>query len=966
MQVAANGQRSRSTQFMLDGHQMNDITIGGPSIFFQNLDQVAEYQVITNQFDASLGRNLGATVNIITKGGGNDIHGEVFWEHRNDNLNARTSLESQANGGLGRDNPELKDNRFGFNLGGPVIKDRLFLYGGYRGRRQPGATSTTGTSSARALTPAGIATLTAAFPASIPLQVYAQSGPFAMSDGNPTCATGTTTLLTLGGTYTNPITGASTTIPTVPGVEACGVFRTIPSNTEEKEYSIRADFNTTKHALFGRWLWRNNTFCCSGGQNGYFIDIPDKQKSLTVTHIWYISNRMTNNFKFSYAEFGVSFEGGNTEPISNVRANLSSFSMPAGFLGFGLATNLPQNRFLDTFQYANTWSYSVGRHSMKAGVEFQRNLTTLFFLPFINGSYSFTQANLADFLNNTPQTVNFAAGNGSFDPREFDQFYFFQDDWRILPNFTINLGIRYENNGQPINQAVDEIFERESNSSTAFWLQSVPIDQRTMPRLPNDNNNWAPRIGFAWTPTWNNWLTGNGQTTIRGGYGIAYELAFYNILLNMTTAAPRVFSFSLSGTSSIPVAGQGLGSDIANVIPVPVNTIDPRTLFQTRMSPDFHNPYGQNWSLGIQREVGRTQVFEIRYVGTNGIGLFQSRNANPLFRLQATNFASTVQTSGVFPSVTPCSTAGTPGFNRIDCTRTATRERINSARSNYNALQMRYDLRNFKNQFTSTVSYTWSKGIDNVSEIFGFFADGSIAFAQNPFDIIQGERGVSNQNLGQTLALSYIWETPWFRSQNGILGHILGGWSVNGISTFLSGRPFTPAQLTVATGDVCNEDQAFISPFVGLLTTCRPFAGGGSNVPLIVNIGGTFVRNVGFVDAAGVIHQGSATGPAVQANQVAVILNSANARAFFSPTNPFGVGRNNFRGEPTYNWDIAFDKNTKVTEQVSIRFRAAMLNAFSHRNFGVPSIRADLATFGDPGKNDVGGRSVRFLLWVKF
>jgi len=925
-------------------------------------------RLLNNQFDASLGRNLGATVNIITKGGTNDVHGEVFWEHRNDNLNARTSLESQAN----RDNPELKDNRFGFNLGGPVIKDRLFLYGGYRGRRQPGATTSTGTASARALTPAGISTLQAAFPTSVPLQIYSQAGPFAIPDGNPTCAPGTTTLLTLGGTYTNPITGASTTIPTVSGVEACGVLRVIPSNTEEKEYSIRADFNSTKHNLFGRWLWKNNQFCCSGGQNGYFIDIPDKQKSLTLTHTWFISNRMTNNFKFSYAEFGVSFEttsAGNTQPISNVRANLANFSMPSGFLGFGLATNLPQNRFLDTFQYANTWSYQVGKHYMKAGVEFHRNLTTLFFLPFINGAYSFTNTALADFLNNTPQTVNFAAGNGSFDPREFDQFYFFQNDWRILPNLTLNLGIRYENNGQPINQAVDEILARESDPATAFWLQSVAIDQRTMARVPNDNNNWAPRIGLAWTPQWNNWLTGNGQTTIRAGYGIAYELSFYNILLNMTTAAPRVFSFSLSGPNAIPVAGQGLGSDIASVIPVPVNTIDPRTLFQSTMSPDFHNPYGQNWSLGVQREIGRTQVFEVRYVGTNGIGLFQSRNANPRFTVQSANFASTVLASPLFPNPVPgCALVATdPRSGRFDCTRTAIRERANSARSNYNALQMRYDIRNLKNQFTSTVSYTWSKGIDNVSEIFGFFADGSIAFAQNPFDLIGGERGVSNQNLGQTLALSYIWESPWFRSQNGVLGHILGGWSVNGVSTFLSGRPFTPNQLTVGTTtDVCNEDQAFNSPFAGLLSVCRPLAGGGSNVPLLVNIGGTMVRNVGFVDAAGVIHQGSATGPAVQANQVAVILNSANARTLLSPTNPFGIGRNNFRGEPTYNWDIAFDKNTKVSERISVRFRAAFLNAFNHRNYGVPQIRADQTTFGDPGKNDVGGRSVRFLMWVKF
>lgn len=822
--------------------------------------------------------------------------------------------------------------------------------------------------------------MTAAYPNSAPLQIYASNGPFAIPDGNPSCVPGTTTLLNnIGGSSNGP--GGVVTGPTVNGVEACEIQRTVPSQIDEREYSTRIDWVTSKHTLTGRWLKRDNNFCCNGNRDGYWIDVPGKQRTVGITHTYTITPNLINNFKFSWGVFDVQFEttsGGNTSPISQVQNNLTNFSLPSGFLNFGLATNLPQNRLLDTFQYSNALSYTKGSHFMKFGVEFHRNLTTLFFLPFINGSFSFSSATLNDFLNNTPSGVNFAAGNGSFDPKEFDQFYFFQDDWKLTPNFTINLGVRYENNGQPINSAVKEVLARESDPSTAFWLQSVPIEGRTFPKQPNDNNNWAPRIGFAWSPQWSNWLTGNSQMTIRGGYGVAYELAFYNILLNMTTSAPRVFSFALGcpaagpTCTAVPVPAGGTGTDVAAVVPVPRNTVDPRGLFQSALSPDFHAPYGQNWSLGIQREFGRSQVMEVRYVGTNGVSLFQSVNLNPRFVNQFANFPGTVPAG-----FTPCTTvpATAPSFGRVDCTRGPIRERRNAGFSNYNSLQVRYDVRNLKNQLTAGASYAYSKGIDNVSEIFGFAGDGSVAFSENPFNFTSAERGVSNQSLKQTLTLHYIWDVPWFRSQNGILGKVLGGWSVSGITTLLSGRPWTPIQRAGNTRG-CGEDTGFNNPFVGNgFTTCRPFL---SNPSAPIN-------SVGFFDAAGILHLCTAAAcnatstTIVQPSDVRFIFNDNNAITFFSPSNPFGIARNNFEGDGTVNFDIAIDKRVKITEHIAVRYRMSMVNAFNHRNFLVPNTRVDQATFAIPENIDAGGtantgintatpgaRSIRMILWFEF
>lgn len=938
MQVAANGQRSRSTQFMMDGHQMNDITIGGPSVFVTNLDMIQEYQVVTNQFSAEFGRNLGATVNIITRGGTNEHHGSLFWQHHNSALNSRTSLQRRNN----LTKPNLINNIWGVTAGGPVIREKLFYYGSYQGRKQPGGTTSIGTSSVRALTPAGVQTLLTAFPSSVPLQIYRDHGPFARPDGNPKCVEATRTTLTLAG---------------VAGVEACGIERFVPLNTEDKEYSGRADMKLGRHQLFGRYMYQSSEFCCSGGQDGYWIDVPNRNDTVGITYTVELTPTQVNTFKFNWGRFLVAFEGGNTFPISSVRSNLTRITMPSGFLSFGLATNLPQNRLLNTYQVSNQWSLVKGRHFIKAGVEFHRNLTTLFFLPSINGAFTFDQTNLSDFVANTPASVTFAAGEASFDPTETDQFYYFQDDWRIRPNLTLNLGLRYEHNGQPINRAVDEVLARESDPSQAFWLQSVPIADRTLARIPNDNNNVAPRIGLAWTPRFGGWFLGDGKTTWRGGYGVAYELAFYNILLNVTTAAPRVFLFGLSRAAgtAVPIPSGGSGEAVAGSIPVPTNSVDPRTLAQTIMANNFRNPYSQNWSFGFQREIGRSQVLEVRYVGTNGIGLFQSINKNPLFTSQFAAFPETVPSG-----VSPCTTAGQPGTGRVNCNRAAVRERGNTGWSNYNSLQVRYDVRNFANQLTGGVSFAWSKGIDTVSEIFGFFGDGSVAFSQNPFDFTRGERGRSNQVLEKTLVFNYIWELPWMRSQQGVLGKIVGGWQVSGVTTLLSGRPWTPILFPSTSGASCSQDVPFNSNFVGLLTTCRPFL---ANPSAPLRVGG--VPNVGYVQADGTIRRGSNTGPTVGISDVHFLNNTPNAINLITGR-PFGIGRNNYEGDGTHQWDINIQKRVRITETIYMRYAMAMINAFNHHNFGVPQIRADLSTFADITQNNVAGRNIRMGLWLHY
>ena len=214
--------------------------------------------------------------------------------------------------------------------------------------------------------------------------------------------------------------------------------------------------------------------------------------------------------------------------------------------GIGPATNLPQGRQVRVAQFADSLSWVSGKHSMIMGVEFRDLSTPVPCLPNINGAFRFSTA--ARLVANAPTQVILVAGDPTINYKEKDQFYFFQDNWKVRENLTLELGVRYEYTGSPINKLHDLTVARESNASTAIWLQSLPLAARTFPQIPVDKNNFAPRLGFAWSPRMGHGgfakaLFGeNDATVIRGGYSIAYDPAFYNILLNVSTSAPAVFN----------------------------------------------------------------------------------------------------------------------------------------------------------------------------------------------------------------------------------------------------------------------------------------------------------------------------------------------------------------------------------------------------------------------------------------
>ncbi len=634
--LSVNGNRARSNNFTIDGVDNNDLTIGGPNYFVQNPAVVNEIQVVTNNFSAEYGRNQGAVINYVSKSGGNDFHGSVFWDHLdNRNFNSRTNLERRTNQLQAQNNSNL----FGYAVGGPVYlprlgeggpsywsgKNRVFFFTSGFFRRNPGAVIQRTTSLSP--TPAGIQILRSAFPNNAAMQYYANYSAFNLPIGNPIVRSDVAQRDLVIGNVTVPMGAAQ---------------RSVVRNNNLDEYTVRGDANVgEKHRFWGRWFRQNQPGKDAlSNVNGTTGDIPVFSRQLGGGWTYTISTRIVNEFRFNYSKLFVVFGGGGTGGPGNIphpdqidtaftNYNFLFNIGPAPILGVGPATNLPQGRIVESYQFTDTVSITRGNHQFKTGLDIRKLKNSAPFLPFVNGSFNFTSA--AQMGTNTPASLTVALGPATLVYDELDQFYFFQDDWRIRPNLTLNLGVRYENTGQPINLLNDVTVKRESNASTGFWRQNVPLDAKVVPRLPTDSNNWAPRVGFVYTPNFGEKLFGKDKTIIRGGYGIAYEAAFYNLLLNISTSSPLVFLTGAPNApvpSAVPTGDKVRAAAVASGL-IAFNTFDPRYLNRTIPDPSFYSPYSQQWSLGIQRELPGNNVFEVRYVGTKGSGIFQTINANP-------------------------------------------------------------------------------------------------------------------------------------------------------------------------------------------------------------------------------------------------------------------------------------------------------------------------------------------------
>ncbi|HEY6274335.1 MAG TPA: carboxypeptidase regulatory-like domain-containing protein [Terriglobales bacterium] len=951
---SSNGLRGRNNDQEIDGQNNNDNSVAGPALFVSDPEFVGQYVLVTNQFGPEYGRNSGSVVNIITKGGTNAWHGSVYENENNSILNSMSNFQknfdTDASGNSLTQPPRLNDEFGGFGIGGPLVKNKAFFFGGF----DQEITSTTALFQSGLLTPtpAGVAQLNSCFPGSPTMQAFNQFGPYAISGGNP---------VPTGAIANVPVTGCGGPGTTVP---FAGVERALSAPFHGFNFVNREDVNLGSDTLMGRYIFnRGNTFNNDFGQAaaGFPVNVPALSQAVLLGDTHNFSSRMVNELRVGFNRLNVDF-GGNSLGTVPVAGNVAdavtniSFQTP-GFLGLGAATNLPQSRIVNTWQVQDNWTYVKGKHAFKAGVNWTYQRSPNIFLPDIDGAYRF--GDWSAFAADIPNRVGVADGNPSLDFREKDTFIYGGDDWKIGKNLTLNLGLTWTYYGQPAN-LFNQITTANASSSTPLWNPALPASVTTFPVFPSPKNSFGPSIGFAYNPQWGGFLTGDGKTTFRGGYRMLYDPPFYNIYINMSSSAPEVFlqTFSPAQSATLPLPAVPTGPNVRASLSsfLTPGVFDPRTFAETTMSPNFGPDKVQSWSLGFEREITKNSALEVRYSGNHGYNLFQSVNANPLVAPLLADFPNLVPAG-----ITPCTTSQQVGpgagtdLGREFCGSGVTRSRTNTGFSNYNALQTEFRANNMFKQLTLRAAYTYSKTLDNVSEIFSTFAGAnSSAFAQNPFNQ-SGEYAPSGLNIPNQFTILLNEDLPFFKEQHGVVGHILGGWAVSGNYILASGQGYSPTQIFSAEVTAPNFfDASFYNAFNSGVETARPFIGSLSapatsvgmyagDACVLFSLTQTDALCTGptnqLISLTAVGKSGCESNSTIGCpfvpvtnNQVRFIANTGIAESVFGT--PFGnAGRNPVSDAMTNVANLAIIKRFKFNERANFEFRASALNVFNHPNY---------------------------------
>jgi hypothetical protein len=773
---SANGGRVRSNNFMIDGQDNNDFGVAGAAIPLNNPDLIQEVRLVTNQFSAEFGRNSSSVFNAITRRGSNKYHGSAFWFHNDNALNACSNLDKNAGFCNATSTDPSKthapfriENQAGGTIGGPVIENKMFVFGSVQRwwDRQLGS----GVTIVGVPTEAGRQVL----------QAQAGSRPQvqALLKFLPAAQTASSQSVTFN-------IGANQFVVPVGSLTGSTSFV-----FNDWQTSQRIDYNfNNNHQLYGRYIYQDSDTVGTGQASppGNTQNNVSRAQGLNITFSSVFGPRWVNEARFAFLRNASSTTSNNpdSETIPSIEINqlgLSGFNAASSRTAIGLGVNLPQFSYRQTFQYQDNISHTVGNHGMKFGVDIHRSQLEQLFKPTTRGRLVYTTLNR--FVNDVAQiaTINKdLPGVARILNLDWHDFFFYgQDEWKIRPNFTLSYGLRYELPGQPIQDLADfnAPVVAAAGGDSRFVVSPIPS---------RDKKNLEPRIGFNWNPHTSSdgpmgWLTGGDKLVLRGGYSRTHDYTFTNIALNIWSSFPFVAAATFP-TVSLTLPGEtSAAAGTANAFTsLPNPSINPDTFARTVVSSDFHSPYYDSYSLEVQREVSKDMVVRVGYVGSKGTGLFETIDGNPRIPLC------------VATSTNNC---------RVDPTRATIRLRANAASSIYHSMQVSMEKR-LSRGFSAGLHYTWSSFIDEASEIFNP-SPGEIAIVQDSFNR-HADRARSTFDRPHRVAGNFVYELPWYHDQRGFVGHFLGGWQVNSSFSLQSGAPFTPLNGSDPTGALSGID----------------------------------------------------------------------------------------------------------------------------------------------------------------
>jgi hypothetical protein len=929
--ISVNGQRTTSNSVRINGVDANSIgTNSTPNIAVPATDSLQEFIVQTSLYDASNGRNAGGNVEAITRSGTNEFHGSAYLFWRPDGLTANDPFIK----GRGISKPRLERKQYGGTFGGRIIQDKAFFFLSYQGTREENGMSLTN-SLTSPLIPAGLtdtnrtaAGLAAAFGLNA-----ATINPVAVNILNAKLPNGQFAIPSSGAT------GLAASTPVLTPQSGLSTFR-------ENQFNTNADFNfSNNHSLSGKFFFASNpTFQANynfaglgNGERqlvGFGGDLDIIQRLFSITDTYIFSPNVVNQAKFGYSRLRVTsvpeepFSAaslGITNPLASLYPGAPTITvagLDSAFI-FGSSTLADQSSRINGYSFGDTLSITSGNHRLKMGGEYRYSTVNFYFNAFSRGQLIFPSFN-AFLQGGSIGTSLSLLGSGVFD-RSFkvqDWNGYLQDDWKVSNRLTLNLGLRYDLYGLPVDAegrlvnfipsqlkqgAPPNGFVQAEGGS----LAGVPTVEETL--VPVDKNNFAPRVGFAYL------LSEKSNVVLRGGYGVYYDRistryantqlfnypyfaigvgfpGFLNSFASPFVNMPAPSTFPTAANVPSPLA------PIAPLVGVPISGV--------YVDPELRTPYIQQYNFGVQWSFSDNYLFEIGYVGNKGTKLLQ------VILLNQPTFNTTTGTFNAAPLGAGFSTNRnlTGGVHQVQTTSV----------SNYNSLQMSLTKR-FTSGLQFLASYTFGESID-------YYSGAGV----NELTVVAGDqykwrtnRGRSDFNREHRFVVSGVYALPNRAYESGFAKGLLNDWQIAGIGVFQSGLPFS---IVDNPGNTVINRANYNPAFTGSLYTS----------------GDVSQRLNGYF----------ATGAFVR---------SAFGTATFSPLTPFGGSvRNSLTGPGQKNVDISFIKLIPFGERFRGELRAEFFNVFNWVNYANPNNNIAGANFGRIERAATGPRVIQLAFKFKF
>ncbi len=944
-----NGNRAFNNAFQLDGVDNVSYSNSFRGINMQvvqpSVEALQEFKIQTNAYSAEFGRSSGALINAVIKSGTNNLHGSTYEFHRNDNLDAANFFSNKA----GAAKPFRLRNQFGATLGGPIVKNKTFLFGDFEGLRD--RTGVVRLSSVpQPIWKRGLFTI----PISNPYnpadtgQDFRQAATSECNDGNGNCWVIPANLIDPIGkrivdVNPNPNTGA-------PG-QIDNNFVNIPiERSRQDQFDLRLDHQvSTNLNLFGRYSFVDSTFLrpgprpglSEGSFNDTFGTALSRSQGIAIGATWVLRPTLINEIRFGFSRGNYftrppNFESGCPEKTVGLKGSVTDedicggipvTNMPGGNLRrIGRTTSVPQFQTPRSFNLRDSYAWTQGNHGMKFGGELIHVQTGIRDVSALIGAFTYSgrftgqngqyQGGIADLLLGFPTRYS-QDSDTTFNQWQKIWSVFAQDDWKVNSKLTLNYGLRYEFSTPPRER---DLLASNFDLATQAYVAAKEGGLFAHSLVHPDYTNFAPRFGFAYSP-FQRWV-------IRGAYGV-----FYNHTNRSGREGLLGFNFPFIILADSNIGGSGV-LKASNAIfrlqdGIPAGFVDPArvnvsTTFRRAQDMNQRTAYVQQWNFSIQRELAADLLFDAAYVGNKGAKLMSFRNLN-----QATvSFNAATGAPVVGPR--PYSGVGLNGDIQY---------LLNEGISNYHSLQLRLEKR-FSNGLSSLVAYTWGKALANSPDHLATSGAGNGIDVgvnnqpQNPLNR-RAEYGLTEFDIKQRLVASAVWLLPYGKGrQFGTaaprgMEFLFGGWEFSPIITMQQGLG-----LTVTQDGLLN---------LGGERSSRPNRLGNGTLPAEQQTVDRFFDTSAF----------RALSPT--AGAVGFVPNQAFGNS--------GVGV--VRGPNLINVDFNLSKTFDITERQSIQFRTEFFNAFNRANFGVPGVRIG-AGFGQMVNTITEARIIQFALKYRF